>query len=86
MVKIRLTRNGAKKHPHYRIVAIDSRKARDSRPLEFLGTYDPNPAEAKSELRLDAIDAWIAKGAQVSPTVAALVKSHRKAAAPEATA
>jgi small subunit ribosomal protein S16 len=41
MVKIRLTRAGAKKRPYYRIVAIDDRRQRDGRPLEFLGTYDP---------------------------------------------
>ena len=44
MVKIRLRRAGAKKRPFYRIVAIDERRQRDGRPLEFLGTYDPRPA------------------------------------------
>jgi ribosomal protein S16 len=43
MVKIRMTRFGAKKRPYYRIMAIDERKRRDGRPLEFLGTYDPKP-------------------------------------------
>ena len=42
MVKIRLTRVGAKKKPIYRVQAIDERKARDGRALEYLGTYDPN--------------------------------------------
>ena len=41
MVKIRLTRGGSKKRPYYRVTAIDERKRRDGRPLEFLGTYDP---------------------------------------------
>ncbi len=41
MVKIRLARGGAKKRPHYRIVAIDERLQCGGRPLEFLGTYDP---------------------------------------------
>ena len=41
MVKIRLTRGGAKKRPYYRIIAIDERKPRNGRPLEYLGTFDP---------------------------------------------
>lgn len=81
MVKIRLTRVGAKKKPVYRIQAIDERKARDGRALEYLGTYDPNVEPAAVELQLEAIDAWIAKGAQMSDTVASLVKRARGAAA-----
>jgi small subunit ribosomal protein S16 len=41
MVKIRLTRGGAKKRPHYRIIAIDHHRQREGLPLEYLGTYDP---------------------------------------------
>ena len=41
MVKIRLTRAGARNRPFYRIVAVDERRPRDGRPLEFLGTFDP---------------------------------------------
>ena len=78
MVKIRLTRGGAKKHPHYRIIAIDHHRARDGRPLEYLGTYDPNQNPEKVELKSDRIEAWIAKGAQVSSSVATLVKRQRK--------
>ena len=40
MVKIRLTRGGAKKKPFYRIVVADSRAARDGKFIEILGTYD----------------------------------------------
>ena len=48
MVKIRLTRQGAKKRPFYRIIAIDEREKRDGRPLEYLGTYDPKRARLPS--------------------------------------
>ena len=41
MVKIRLTRGGAKKHPFYHIVVTDSRKARDGRSIERLGFFNP---------------------------------------------
>ena len=81
MVKIRLTRGGAKKRPHYRVIAIDHHAARDGRPLEYLGTYDPKPDDEVLKLRLDAIDAWIAKGAQMSDTVRSLVKKQRSATA-----
>ncbi len=81
MVKIRLRRGGAKKRPHYRIVAIDERMQRDGRPLEFLGTYDPSLDPEKFDIKLDRFDAWIAKGAQVTPTVRSLLKRARKRAA-----
>ena len=83
MVKIRLTRGGAKKNPSYRVVAIDSRKQRDGRPLEFLGTYQPTHPDAPIRLEIDKIDAWLAKGAQMSDTVKSLVKRGRAEAAAE---
>ncbi len=81
MVKIRLTRAGAKKRPFYRIVAIDERKARNSRPLEFLGTFDPKTNPEKLSVRTDAVDAWVAKGAQLSPTVKSLIRRAKRHAA-----
>ena len=80
MVKIRLTRGGSKKRPHYRIVAIDERKPRDGRPLEFLGTYDPRLDPEKFQIKADRVDAWIANGAQPTPTVRSLLKRARKRA------
>ena len=75
-VKLKLTRMGSKKHPFYRLVAANIENARDSRPLEFLGYYNPmvNPAEVK----LDAgrIQEWLAKGAQPTETVRAILKDH----------
>ncbi len=78
MVKIRLARAGAKKRPFYRIVAIDERRATNARALEFLGTYDPRPEPAVVNIRNEALDAWLARGAQMSPTVRSLVKRSRK--------
>ncbi len=80
MVKIRLTRGGSKKRPFYRVTAIDERKRRDGRPLEFLGTYDPKPEQEDIKLDIAGIEKWVAKGAQVSETVAGLMKKQRKAA------
>jgi small subunit ribosomal protein S16 len=85
MVKIRLTRRGAKKRPFYRIIAIDERKQRDGRPLEFLGTYDPIPNPERVDIKVEQLEAWIAKGAQMSPTVRTLMKREAKRAAALAT-
>ena len=78
MVKIRLTRAGAKKRPFYRIIAIDSRRARDGRPLEFLGTYDPKLDPEVLQVRSERVDAWVARGAQLSPTVRSLLRRARR--------
>ncbi len=75
MVKIRLQRGGAKKRPFYRIVAIDERRQRDGRALEFLGTYDPNYEPVRVKIDTAGIQAWVDKGAIVSPTVRSLVKN-----------
>lgn len=86
MVKIRLTRVGSKKRPFYRVTAIDERKQRDGRPLEFLGTYDPKPGVEKLNLDIDGIEAWVAKGAQMSDTVRSLIKRARRQGAAAAGA
>ena len=80
MVVIRLRREGTKDRPFYRIVAADQRFRRDGRFLEILGTYDP--LQAKNNVKVDVAkaDAWIAKGAQPSETVASLLKKARAAA------
>jgi small subunit ribosomal protein S16 len=81
MVKIRLARVGAKKRPFYRVVAVDERRPRDGRALEFLGIYDPGPDPEKIELRTERIEAWLAQGAQLTPTVRSLVRRARRAGA-----
>lgn len=81
MVKIRMMRMGSKKRPYYRVMAIDERKQRDGRPLEFLGTYDPRLDPPAVKLNLEGIDGWIAKGAQLSDTVRSLVKGQRRSGA-----
>ncbi len=78
MVKIRLSRGGAKKRPFYRIVAIDERRQTNGRALEFLGTYDPMPEREVIQVKADRIEAWVAKGAQMSPAVKALLRRSKK--------
>lgn len=76
MVKLRLTRMGAKKSPFYRIVAIDSRKARDGQYIDQIGIYDPTVEPALVKFDADKAKDWIAKGAQPTDTVRALLKKN----------
>ena len=64
---------GAKKKAFYRIVAIDSRLARDGRSLEVLGTYDPILKPAKIFLMEDKLAKWFDDGALPSDTVKTLL-------------
>ena len=76
-VTIRLSRQGAKKQPQYLVVAVDSAKKRDGAFLEKLGHYYPKAKDPKDKIkvRLDAIQAWQARGAQTSQTVGQLLKT-----------
>lgn len=80
MVRIRLTRMGAKKKPFYRVVAANSRSPRDGRFIERLGYYDPMQDPYTLKLDLDRIDYWIGQGAQPSDTVTRLIEKARAAA------
>ncbi|HEX5804067.1 MAG TPA: 30S ribosomal protein S16 [Azospira sp.] len=83
MVVIRLARGGAKKRPFYNIVAADSRNRRDGRFIERIGFYNPVASGNAETLRIasDRLAHWQENGAQLSPTVARLVKQAAKAAA-----
>ena len=80
MVRIRLTRGGAKRRPFYRVIAIDERAKRDGRPLEFLGTYNPVVEPPAIRLATERIEAWQRQGAQLSDAVRGLLKRARKQA------
>ncbi len=64
MVKLRLTRVGKKKQPSYRLVAADSRKARDGRFIEILGHYNPMVEPATLVMKEERVMDWLKKGAQ----------------------
>ena len=76
MVVIRLARGGAKKRPFYNMVVADSRTRRDGRFIERIGFYNPIATEKEEGLRIaaDRLTYWQQQGAQLSPTVARLVK------------
>lgn len=80
MVKIRLTRGGAKKRPFYHIIVTDSRSARDGRNIERVGYYNPVVAgnDKRVELNVERVKHWLGHGAQMSDKVADLYKQASK--------
>ncbi|MFZ5503646.1 MAG: 30S ribosomal protein S16 [Pseudomonadota bacterium] len=83
MVIIRLARGGSKKRPFYNVVVVDSRHRRDGRFIERVGFYNPVAPEGQESLRLqmERVGHWQSKGAQLSATVAKLVKRNAGAVA-----
>ncbi|KAA0153627.1 hypothetical protein FNF27_06778 [Cafeteria roenbergensis] len=75
--RLRLARFGCKRRPFYRIVATDSRKWRDGKPTEYVGTYDPMPRKSDGfkeiRLKVDRVKYWLSTGAQPTETVAKLL-------------
>jgi small subunit ribosomal protein S16 len=70
---IRLARTGARKQPHYRVVVIEKERARNGRPVEIVGTYNPRTDPASIELKRERIDYWVSKGARMSERVVKIV-------------
>jgi len=84
MVKIRLSRGGARKRPFYHIVVTDSRSARDGRRIERIGFFNPVARGQEERLRLDLgrVAYWTGAGAQVSERVQTLIREARTPATP----
>lgn len=76
-VRLRLQRFGGKKKPFYRVVASDSKRARDGKFLEILGTYDP--LIGKVSIDADKMQKWLDEGAQPTDTVKSLFKKYNVA-------
>jgi small subunit ribosomal protein S16 len=76
MVKIRLSRGGAKKRPFYHIIVTDERNARDGRNIERLGYFNPIASGKDVRLEFDTAKAkaWVEKGAQMTEKVKSLFK------------
>ena len=77
-VAIRLKRVGTKSKPFYRVVAVDLRKKRDGKVLEYMGTYSPAKSEDNFSISVEKIDAWVKKGAVLSETVASFYRKVKK--------
>lgn len=72
MVRIRLTRAGAKKKPFYRVIVTDSRRPREGQFLDILGIYDPMQEPALVRIDQEKAALWLSRGAQLSDTVKSL--------------
>ncbi len=79
MIALRLMRLGAKKRPFYRIVAIDSRKPRESKAKDIIGYYNPLKEPPDIKVDLEKAKYWIDRGAQASKTVQSLLNKASKA-------
>ncbi len=78
MLRIRLSRHGAKKDPHYRVVVAERTKPRDGRFIEILGYYNPALRPVRLHLNLERIDHWMQLGAQPSGRVNSLISRVRQ--------
>jgi len=77
-MKIRLARGGSKKRPFYRIVAADSRMARDGRFIEKLGTYNPllpKDSEERVQMDMERVQHWLSQGAQPTDRVSRFLEA-----------
>ena len=81
MLKIRLRRMGNRNRPFYRVVVSDSRRTPTASALAEVGHYDPTRGASSATLDVEEINQWVGKGAQMSPTVAKLVRRHQEAVA-----
>ena len=73
-VRIRLTRIGKKKEPHYRVIVADQRSPRDGKFIEIIGKYKPLEDPSLIEIDEDRALDWLRKGAQPSDSVANLLR------------
>lgn len=81
MVRIRLSRAGAKKAPFYRIVVTDQRAPRGGRFIETIGTFDARRTPVAFDVKRDRLAYWTQQGAQISATVERVLKKHPEAPA-----
>ena len=80
MLRIRLSRHGRKKDPHFRVVVAEKHKAREGRFVEIVGYYNPALKPVRLKLDLDRIEHWVNQGAQPSNTVRVLINKVRQSA------
>ena len=75
---IRLSRQGRRNRPHYRIGVFDERTRRDGPPIEYLGHYDPLIEDNEKKVTLDPerITYWLGQGARVTETVKSFLKDR----------
>lgn len=78
MLKIRLSRIGKRKEPHFRIVVCEHTKAVKGKCLEIIGFYNPLSKPVTFKIKKDRLKYWQARGAHLSNAVASLLKKKAK--------
>jgi small subunit ribosomal protein S16 len=79
-VRIRLQKAGAKtkNRYNYRIVAVPRAESRQTKALEILGYYDSGKEPIFYGIKIDRLEAWVSRGAQMTDTVRSLVRRAKK--------
>lgn len=77
MLMIRLRRMGTNKRPVYRVVVSDGKKTPTAAVMEEVGFYSPRSEPVEFRVDRERIDYWVARGAQLSPTVKSLLKQAK---------
>ncbi len=77
MLMIRLRRMGTNKRPVYRVVVSDRKKTPTAAVMEEVGFYSPRSEPIEFRVDRERIDYWVARGAQLSPTVKSLLKQAK---------
>jgi small subunit ribosomal protein S16 len=80
MVRIRLQRVGRRKVNLFRIVVADSKRARDSKVIEVLGSYNPYAERPEDKIRIkwERFDYWKSVGAQLTENLRLVLKHATK--------
>ena len=78
MLRIRLTRTGARNQPSYRVVVADSRKPRDGKFVEILGQYNPRQDPPLVVIDREKAQKWIEVGAQPSDAVKRMLENSEQ--------
>ena len=73
MLKIRLSRTGAKRQASYRVVVADVEAPRDGRFVERIGYYNPRTEPLSFEIKEDRALYWLSVGAQPTDAVRRLL-------------
>ncbi|KAH7883496.1 ribosomal protein S16 domain-containing protein [Phlebopus sp. FC_14] len=77
-VRIRMAMHGRRGNRIFHLVAIDQKKARNAKPLELLGIYDPAPKPGEShktvKWSVERIKYWLGVGAMPSKSAVRLLE------------
>lgn len=74
MLKIKLSRIGAKRKPSYRLVVAEARAKRNGKVVDYLGFYDPKTQPPTIKIDQNRFKHWVSQGAQLTESVRKILK------------